>query len=68
MEQLCKRSGFTNSVWKCHLAVLWVEAISVCNHITCVSKLSCKFIAGVAAASCVKFTTASVLSYEGYCA
>lgn len=27
----------------------WVEAISVCNHIICVSKLSCKFIAGVAA-------------------
>lgn len=48
MEQLCKRSGFTNSVWKCHLAVLWVEAISVCNHITCVSKLSYKFIDGVA--------------------
>ncbi len=27
----------------------WVEAISVCNHITCVSKLSYKFIDGVAA-------------------
>lgn len=26
----------------------WVEAISVCNHIICVSKLSCKFIDGVA--------------------
>ena len=27
----------------------WFEAISVCNHITCVSKLSCKFIDGIAA-------------------
>ena len=38
-------------IWRFVLLVVgcWFEAISVCNHITCVSKLSCKFIDGVAA-------------------
>ena len=48
MEQLCKRSGFTNSVWKCHLAVLWVEAMEAGRNIPVVST-GAKPIAGTAA-------------------